>query len=94
MTSEEAEDEKVADKTKWASETYAFLSLFRKLRKQLTGLLLLELGWGLLVRLAAPLAKDESPSGTAAAQAAVDMPIALEVFVIGAAMIAVYWFPL
>jgi hypothetical protein len=65
VATEEHKEEKL-DKPKWASEACAFLSLLRKLRKQLSGLLMLELGWDLLVRLPAPLAEDKSVSETAA----------------------------
>jgi hypothetical protein len=55
----EENDEK-SDKAKWANEAYALLSLFRKLRRRPSGLLMLELGWGLLVRFVEPLLKQKA----------------------------------
>jgi hypothetical protein len=87
---EEKSDQGEEGKVKWAAEAYAFLSLFSRLRNKLSGLLMLEFGWGLLVRLIAPLSEG-ADSHRAAAQGAAGLA-PLEVFLIGAAVIALYWF--
>ena len=57
---EEEREQGEESKVKWAAEAYAFLSLFSLLRNKLSGLLMLEFGWGPLVRVVAPL--SECPS--------------------------------
>jgi hypothetical protein len=93
VAEEEEEKEGNASKTKWASEAYAFLSLFRRLRKRLPGLLMLLLGWGLLIRLVVPLTEDKPASGaTSGAHGATGITSAFAVFLAGSATIAAYWF--
>jgi hypothetical protein len=85
-------EESEGEKTKWASEAYAFLALFRRLRKRLPGLLMLEFGWGFLIRLVAPLAEDKGTAGATPAVHGTAEPSAFMIFLIGAAAIAAYWF--
>ena len=88
---EEEREQGEESKVKWAAEAYAFLSLFSRLRNKLSGLLMLEFGWGLLVRVVAPLSEDgNSVSHPAAAQGSAGLG-PLEVFLFGAAVIALYW---
>jgi hypothetical protein len=90
--SEETGKQSEEAKVKWAAEAYAFLSLFSRLRNRLYGLLMLELGWGLLVRLVLPLSDGSNSGAHSAAAAHAPTGIsALEVFLIGAAAIALYW---
>ena len=86
-------EEKEKSKAKWAAEAYAFLALFRRLQRRLPGLLMLEFGWGLLIRLVAPLAGENAKTAAVSTSSShgTEGISAFEVFLIGALAIAVYW---
>src|SRR4051794_16598103 len=80
------------DKTKWASEAYAFLALYRHMGRRIPGLLLMELGWAILLSLASRFgAKDAAATiGWPTFPGVIEIPISV-VYTVGALILLAIW---
>lgn len=89
------EDDKSS--SKWAAEFFDFLRLFQRVGGQLSGLLLLEIGWALLLSLVTKLSSTDSAPILGIPLISVDLQIYIidvrltSVFSIGALLIALGW---